>query len=208
LSTGRYGLTTFLKYFWIAVISASSISTFYLSLCKSAGTEQVPDWNQILDEVGPLIWRQILRLLGNETDAADCFQEVMIEAFEVSRRETIRSWPGFLRRLATLRSLDQLRLRYRCASHAVPIDESMIAAKVSTHATLPAVELADNLRRALARLPKNQALAFSLRWIDGLTNDELAERMGITPNHAAVLLHRARATLRTLLGGDSIEDLA
>jgi len=52
------------------------------------------------------------------------------------------------------------------------------------------------LRELLQTLPPQAAQAFTLREIDGLDNDEAALRMGVTPSHCAVLLHRARAKLR------------
>lgn len=54
----------------------------------------------------------------------------------------------------------------------------------------------DVLRELLQDLPPQAAQAFTLREIDGLDNDEAARRMGVTPSHCAVLLHRARAKLR------------
>ena len=80
------------------------------------------DWNRILDEHGPVVWRYALRLLGNETDAADCYQAVLLEAFELSNSTEIRDWSAFLRRLAVLRSLDRLRERYRRRIEGRPVD--------------------------------------------------------------------------------------
>jgi RNA polymerase sigma-70 factor (ECF subfamily) len=161
----------------------------------------VPDWNQILEEHGPAAWRQALRLLGNEADAADCYQAVLLEAFELSGRREIRNWSAFLRRLAIVRSLDRLRDRYRSKIDPRPIEEFSVAARDSVVAVaVETRELAERLRLALARLPENQAEAFALRWIGELDSDQVADRMGITPNHVAVLLHRARAALRSLLG--------
>jgi RNA polymerase sigma-70 factor (ECF subfamily) len=63
-------------------------------------------------------------------------------------------------------------------------------------------ELAERLRAALTRIPENQAEAFSLRWIDELSNQEVAERMQTTANNVRVLLHRARSALQKLLGDE------
>lgn len=159
------------------------------------------DWNQILDDFGPVVWRQALRMLGNASDAADCFQMVMLEAVKLSQREEVRNWPGLLRSLAILRSLDSLRARYRNRRDPRPVDEIGLPADCERDAlaSVEQQELAERLRMALARLPGPQAEAFSLRWIDGLPNEEVAERMQITANHVGVLLYRARQALRGLL---------
>lgn len=159
------------------------------------------DWDRILDEFGPVVWKQAVRMLGDRADAADCFQAVMLEAFELSEREVVRSWPALLRRLAILRSLDRLRDRYRRQTDSRPADELGLVSTRDGPADAAAEnrELAERLRLALAELPPTQAEAFALRFIDGLTNEEVAARMGLTANHVGVLLHRARATLRGLL---------
>ena len=127
----------------------------------------------------------------------------MLEAFELSQREQVRNWPGLLRRLAVLRSLDWLRKRYRNRVDARPVDEIALAADSDTAGNgTNANELAERLRRALVELPENQAEAFSLRWFDEFSNEEIAERMGVTPNHVGVLLHRARQALRKLLNDE------
>jgi RNA polymerase sigma-70 factor (ECF subfamily) len=147
-----------------------------------------------------VVWKHTLRMLGNAPDAADCFQTVMLEAFELSKRQKVQSWGALLRRLAILRSLDRLRARYRERKDPRPVDEIAIPAKdTTTDCSIDEQELAEHLRFALTKLPENQAEAFSLRWIDGLSNEQVAERMGITTNHTRVLLHRARLALQNLL---------
>jgi RNA polymerase sigma-70 factor (ECF subfamily) len=159
------------------------------------------DWNQILDDYGRVVWRQALRMLGNEHDAADCFQAVMLEGFESSQRQKIRSWPGYLRRLTVVRSLDFLRTRYRDPTDPRPVDEIPIAAD-ETPTPLEQQELAERLRRAITKLPEDQAEAFSLKWIDELSNEEVAQHMELSTNHVGVLLHRARVALRERMSAE------
>lgn len=163
------------------------------------------DWDRILAEYGPVVWKQTLRMLGDRSDAADCFQSVMLDAFELSEREPIANWPGLLRRLAVLRSLDRLRERYRRRIDPRPVEDLGIAcrqAAVGTEAEHQ--ELVEQLRRELAALPEQQAAAFALRWIDDMTNEEIAEHMQITTNHVGVLLHRARRTLQYELASEGV----
>ena len=67
-------------------------------------------------------------------------------------------------------------------------------------------ELVEQLRRELAALPEQQAAAFALRWIDGMTNEEIAEQLQITINHVGVLLHRARTTLQHKLTSEGVHE--
>ena len=58
------------------------------------------------------------------------------------------------------------------------------------------------LSKAIEKLPRNQRVAIKLAAFEGLTSEEIAERMGITPNAARCHLMRARKQLRLLSGAD------
>jgi DNA-directed RNA polymerase specialized sigma24 family protein len=59
--------------------------------------------------------------------------------------------------------------------------------------------LADALRRALAALDPRPAELFALVHLDGWAVTDAAAHLGLSANHAGVLLHRTRAKLRELL---------
>jgi aminoglycoside 6'-N-acetyltransferase I len=69
------------------------------------------DWDTIVPEHAPLVWRTAYRLLGNEADAADCFQEAFLAACRKATSGPVLNWAGLLRTIATARALDRLRRR-------------------------------------------------------------------------------------------------
>ncbi len=79
----------------------------------------MPDWQVILSRDGPVAWKAAYRLLGNQADTDDCFQEACLAALEVSRREEVHNWPGLLVRLAIARSIDRLRAKQRVQKRTV-----------------------------------------------------------------------------------------
>ena len=143
-----------------------------------------------------------MRMLGNGPDAADCFQIVMLEAFQLSQNQQVRSWPGLLKRLATLRSIDCLRARYRHSTETLSPEKLQDIQVTGQPADgMDEQELANRLRVELGLLPKEQAEAFSFRVIQEMSAEVVAEQMGITKNHVGVLVHRARTTIRKRLEG-------
>ncbi len=159
------------------------------------------DWQEVVEQHGQVVWQAAYRLLDNHADASDCFQKVFLDAVQVTRREPVRQWPALLRRMATARALDLLRDRYRRRSRSEPM---AAAAEATTDTPLPeqeaeVAELSDHLRLALTRLPARQAEAFCLRWIEGMSYEEISERLEVDTNHVGVLLNRARKRLRQLL---------
>ncbi len=168
---------------------------------------QVYNWQAIVAEHGRAVWQTAYRLLGNRSDAADCFQETFLAALQVSRNERVHSISGLLVRLATTRAIDRLRQRTRqeryracgpdptCSSRAEcdPADQAEVQ------------ELSGQLRAAIGQLPPQEAKAFCLRYFSELSYREVAREMNVRTSAAGVLLHRAKAKLRDALNAEHVE---
>src|SRR5215207_6167457 len=81
------------------------------------------DWDAVVREYGPVVWRTACRLLTREADAADCFQNTFVAAVALAGAGPVRNWPAALKRLATARALELLRARYRTARLSALPDE-------------------------------------------------------------------------------------
>ena len=79
-----------------------------------------PDWSELIEKYGPLVWKTVSRLVSHEADAADCFQETFVAAWNSAGREAIEHWPGFLKSVATTTALKRLRERYRQPRGGLP----------------------------------------------------------------------------------------
>jgi RNA polymerase sigma-70 factor (ECF subfamily) len=159
------------------------------------------EWAIIVRQHSPLVWRTACRLLANEADASDCFQETFIGAWKVARREQVKNWGGMLQRIATARALDQLRKRRRDANRIEPtgdVAETQSEANGPLERTL-AKELSEHLRAALVRLPEKQSAVYCLRHLNGMSYQEIAQEMGITSDAVGTILHRTAEKLRTIL---------
>ena len=160
------------------------------------------DWETIIKQHGRAVWQIARRLLGNERDAADCFQETFVSALEVSGRGEVRNWGGLLKMLAMRRALDGLRARVgqkkRCEEVA---DWSTVASGNPGPAEkAQRLELAERLRRALGQLPEREAEVLCLKYFDQMGDREIAGQIGIKQDSVRVVLHRARKELRKMLG--------
>ena len=166
------------------------------------------DWQVVVKKHSPAVWQIAYRLLGNEADAADCFQETFVCALEVSRCQRVRNFSALLARLATARAIDRLRQRFRQSQ--VCTDTMDVTELPSTNPgpaqQLHEQELADKLRKALALLPQQEAEVFCLRYFNNMSYLQIAKELGIKSNTAGVLLHRARAKLGELLEKVIIKD--
>jgi RNA polymerase sigma-70 factor, ECF subfamily len=168
--------------------------------CEVESWKLVQDWQMIVTEYGPLVWRTAQRLLANDADAADCFQETFLAALELSRREAVRNVPGLLVRLATTRAIDRLRQRGR--QERPPADVSkgeQTTGQTDPHDQAQDRELVGQLREAIGQLPDQEARVFCLRYLNDMSYRQIARELNIGINAVGVSLYRAKARLRQAL---------
>ena len=60
-------------------------------------------------------------------------------------------------------------------------------------------EVLDLVNAAIDALPEQQRIVMSLRDVDGWTSEDVCRLLGISPGNQRVILHRARARVRTAL---------
>ncbi|MCU0916190.1 MAG: sigma-70 family RNA polymerase sigma factor [Planctomycetes bacterium] len=155
------------------------------------------NWQAIVAENSSLVWQTAYRLLGNHTDAADCFQETFLAALELSRREPLHNVTGLLVRLATTRAIDRLRQRSRQGRQQAGAENNQDTSgpdDPAGHAQTQ--ELVGRLREAIGRLPEQEARVFCLRYLNEMSYRQIARELRIGINAVGVALYRAKARLR------------
>lgn len=136
------------------------------------------------------VYRTALRVTGNPADAEDVLQTVFLRIMKRGKGWEAESMPeAYFRRAAANAALDLLRRRI---SHA-ETDFDEVSPHVSTE---DRSLLKEQLRRAIAALQTDDAVLFLLRYVEGLSNGELASLFGQEKNNIAVRLHRIRQSLQ------------
>jgi RNA polymerase sigma-70 factor (ECF subfamily) len=136
------------------------------------------------------VFRAALRVTGNPADAEDVLQTVFLRIFShTNHAEAARRPAAYFRRAAVNAAVDLLRRR---AAHGERVYDDLepVAAVESP------VLLKEQLRRAVATLPIEDATLFLLRHVEGLSNEELASLFQLEKNNVAVRLHRIRVQLQ------------
>ena len=151
------------------------------------------DWNDIVLNHGPSVYRAAFRVLGHVEDCEDVVQDVFAEAYTSFREGEVLNWRALLLRLATFRALDRLRKR----QETFPVEVELILE--STHDPqhiAMRIELEQRLRQQVSELPPRQAEVFCLVHFEGMTHEAVAESLQISSNAVAIALHKARVSLR------------
>ena len=146
------------------------------------------------------------RMTGSRAEAEDLCQDVFLRAYRsLDRFDRSLPFAPWLRRIASNAALNHLR--HRAVARGAVSDAEGAEQDVPDRAAGPeerasSGETAERLGRALALLPPNQRLAFTLKYVEGLTAEEIAEAMEAPRNTVKTWLLRAREALRKELADD------
>jgi RNA polymerase sigma-70 factor (ECF subfamily) len=155
----------------------------------------------------PLVYNVAHRVLGNEADAEDVTQEVLLrvlhklDSFRGEGR--LESW---LHRVTVNAALLHRRKSIRRRAREMDIPLAAQARENSAAHASPAQRLLDNemhelIERAIARLPKMYREVYVLADIEELSNAEIAEILHLGVPAVKSRLHRARSMMREALAG-------
>jgi RNA polymerase sigma-70 factor (ECF subfamily) len=144
------------------------------------------------------VYRAAYRITGNAADAEDVLQTVFTRLLRREEQPDLSNSAGsYLHRAAVNAALDLMRRRKR--ARAVDVDDvgdQLVDEDAGPERRRGSREIAQRVREALSRLSPRQAEIFSLRYLDGLGNLEIAKMLGSSQTSIAVILHRARHRLQ------------
>ncbi len=172
-------------------------------MARKPMTEEVKySFETIVEEYGDFVYNLTYRILGNPADAEDAAQEAFLAAyrnFDRFRGESkVSTW---LYRIATNAALMRLRKdRNKRTLTQTGYDDMQLASPTDGPEKLALnSELREHLEGGLDQLPPNLKAAVVLRDVQGLSNEEAAEIVGISVSSLKARLHRGRILLRKYL---------
>lgn len=157
------------------------------------------------------VYRLSMRMLRNQEDAEDALQETFLQVYRGLKgfegRSTFSTW---LFRLATNVCLMKIRHRETEPAKLLPLEEYIPRHE---EGGLPQIqdwpdkpeevllnkESREKMLEALEKLPAEHRAVFVLRDIEGFSNSEAGEALGISVAAVKSRLHRARLALRGML---------
>jgi len=160
--------------------------------------------------VGPIedrMIRSVWRVTRNEQDAEDALQNALVTIWKRRRRIAEHDAPhALILRICIDAACDVARARARSRSRISPegdVDhDRLIDAAPSPSDDLAHRELLDRVAAEIDRLPRNQAVALSLRVFEELPYDQIATALGCAEATARKHVERARDRLRAVLSRD------
>jgi RNA polymerase sigma-70 factor (ECF subfamily) len=156
----------------------------------------IPDeLERIFRDYHRLVFRTAYRITSSPGDAEDVLQTVFLRLLRRGQNaEALENPEGYLRRAAINAALDVIRSRQ--AEHTVPLPEESSGLIQTEPARADGSDLRQALSRAIAQLKPRPAEIFTLRFLEGLSNRQIAQTLDISQVLVAVIVHRTRQQLR------------
>ncbi len=134
-------------------------------------------------------------------DAFDAVQEALQTFITMPEARALLAQPDESRKLLVAVTRNAARNRRRLHVHAKPhtsdpgLLEELPADVAGVEETVAAAEEHVRLAGCMLTLAEVPRTVVTLRMLDDLPGEDVARRLGVSPGHVAVLLHRAKARL-------------
>lgn len=140
------------------------------------------------------------RFVWNKADAEDVVQNALVLAHE--KRDELRDpsrWFSWVCRIVLRQSLLLRRGERRHADHALRQAASIVDPAGGAVDRMEVVERVDLVRWAIGQLPQQQQIAVTLRHLQAMSYERMAEIMEISPSTARVHVRAAREAMRKMI---------
>jgi RNA polymerase sigma factor (sigma-70 family) len=154
---------------------------------------------ELYDRFGAVAYRLAVRILRDRTLAEDAVQDAFLGAWRTAAafdpaRGTASTW---LMTLVHRRAVDLVRREDRRKTDV--LDDTPVASDETTDERVEIREERRRVQTALARLPPDQREALELAYYGGLSQSELAERLGVPLGTVKSRMFAGLSKLRDLL---------
>ena len=148
-----------------------------------------------------ILFSLILRILHDRSEAEDCLQDVFLQVWRRAKDfdETRGRAFTWLVTIARSRALDRLRAsasRARIATEAESLPQQIVGDAAEDAARS---EEGETVRQALRELPEEQRRALFMAYFEGLTQSEIATRLGDPLGTVKTRMRTGLSKLRELL---------
>ena len=138
---------------------------------------------------------------GNEAMAHDVTQQVFLKLFtSINQFHENSQFTTWLYRIVANACTDEHRKRRRFVPFSPEIEVRTMVGKSSQEETYHRRQVADSVRGAIGELTPKLRLPILLKYVEGLSYDEIAESLGISIGTVSSRLNRGHKMLARKLG--------
>ncbi|MFJ5763158.1 RNA polymerase sigma factor [Neobacillus sp. NPDC093182] len=157
---------------------------------------------QIINKYKNPLYATILRMTGNQQDAADLVQEAFIKIYhQLGKFDGKGSFSSWIYRVAINHCMDEFRKK-RYKMERVEIKEKDIMDSHHPEVIFLKNEKNRQLEKLIAGLPEEERMILLLRYVNELSYNEIGGLMSLPLSTVRNKLHRAKKRLRETIKGE------
>jgi RNA polymerase sigma-70 factor (ECF subfamily) len=162
--------------------------------------EERPTWESVARDHGRFLYQVAYRLTGNDDDAQDLVQEVLLRVRRGLPTYQPGSMEGWLSRITTNAFLDDVRRRRRRPVELLPAEPDLVLPpSMPADEELARRQLPEDIQQALTTLPEDFRAAVVLCDVVGLSYEDISETLDVPIGTVRSRIHRGRMALRKAL---------
>ena len=180
----------------------SPAATRSIRLVEAEGHPPLVDLDDAFRRFAPLIAHVSLRILGRPQEVDDLVQDVFVEAGRwLQKIDSPAAFKYWLLKVAVREARRRLRRRRWRATFGLD-DATDYSGVVDPAASTSQRAFVGELYRVLDRLPVNQRIAWTLRYIEGESSSEVADRCSCSHSTAKRWIMAAHRAIQEAFGDE------
>lgn len=165
-------------------------------------------YHTLYSEYGPRIHAFALSYLKNNADAEELLQEVFLKIWEMrSSLDTEKNFKSFLFQIGINLIYDFIRRKNIERAYFDHLGSDLQRQSDSTWDEVIYNDMLDNLQKLVNSMPRQRRLIFRMSREEGLSNEEIARKLGLSQRTVESHLYFALAFLKSKLGAGSLPAL-
>lgn len=175
-------------------------------LATQALKGELSAFEELVNRYKGSVFSIIYRMLGQYQEAEDVSQEVFLTVYQkLYQFDTTKKFGPWIYKIAVNTAISYMRKTRKVVT--LNFDESYMQNE-HNHSSLQIIdpdlniertELRKDIEAAIQQLPDNYKIIIILRYQLELSNQEIADTLGISKENVEVRVHRARKALREIL---------
>lgn len=158
------------------------------------------EFNETVVPLNRQLYRYAFRFLGNQEDSKDAVQDVFVKLWNL-RTEllTVNSVEAFAIRVMRNHCLDRIKLKKTVSLDVQEYFSNRPGKEIAPDRHLEINNSVEIIRNAITEMQEPQRSVVRMRDLDGYSNEEIAEALGIADGTVRVILSRGRNRIRQIL---------
>jgi RNA polymerase sigma-70 factor (ECF subfamily) len=177
--------------------------TIALHLIQQVAKQDRDAFSQLYDRFSTLVFTLAMRMLKARSDAEDLLQEVFVQVWRQAQNYSAErgSPEAWIINIARSRAIDKIRsIRRMQKSFVLTDDPARAESPENVESSAAESETRLTMNSALANLPDPQRKVLELAYFDGLTQNEIANRLAEPLGTVKTRMRSGIQKLREILG--------